>query len=403
MAPQQQQKHEVASGGIGTVAKVLAPLDASALSATYGRGFAMIRRMGFKAGSGLGLREGALVAPLLAHDQGRSRRGVQSQDEQPEMQEGMEAVLANARGSGRPTDQLLAEVLATMREAGDADAATELLRLAACVGIGGSSSSFENLDDALGFSTRNPAASAAVQHRWKRRGHSGRAVVPGLDAGSDDEDEEDEGSSEAQERRSRPGEDRAVAVVLNRLNSDAAFPIVLEEQARELLWRRRYEEQLGDYEDFIERRSDAFRLVRCPGAEALVLPAPGRGGAGGGAIAGKYSSWCQRQRSGAGAKAKKKWKHIEKVVSRLCAAAGEEHHQDAHAPASAPTDTDRGGGGGEGGGVEGGGEGGGGPAGARAAQPRKEEEEEQEAGLSSDGEGLAWAEDVEGDASVAAF
>ena len=60
--------------------KVLHPLGAAQLSDMYGKGFDLLKRMGF-AGAGCGLRSDSLQAPPRAHDQGRSRRGVQGASE----------------------------------------------------------------------------------------------------------------------------------------------------------------------------------------------------------------------------------------------------------------------------------------------------------------------------------
>lgn len=292
------------------VPRMLELLTASQLSATYGKGFELMKRMGFSPDSGLGLRADALAAPLKAHDQGRSRRGLQGASEVPQPPPSV------ARRAGRPTDDLLAEVLAAMRKVGDEAAAEELLRLATGVRLHGDVD-----DNDVPTGAGRPCTGAAP----RRRGMGGsRAVVPGLEASSSCGGSDSEASSGSAPPRPRPGEDRAVAIVLKRMTSDGVFPVLLEEQARALMWKGRFAAALGSYEEFLQRRCDAFRIVRCPGdgrgggsTGALVLPAEGRGG---GISTGKYSMWVQRQRAAAGGKAKNKWRHVERVVVRMCCA-----------------------------------------------------------------------------------
>merc|ERR1719506_3437459 len=93
-------------------------ISSAQLSATYGKGFELLQRMGFTAGS-QGLRADSLAAPLRAHNQGRSRMGVQGEEEGSSPP--FVAAPNVAQGASRPMNELLMEVLASMQENGDAE------------------------------------------------------------------------------------------------------------------------------------------------------------------------------------------------------------------------------------------------------------------------------------------
>lgn len=257
---------------------VLEPLSTAELSAKYGKGFELLRRMGFRPGLH-GLREGALGTPLQAHDQGSSRRGVQGVEERHEVPED-EVQIADC-ASGRPLPELLEGVLRSMREAGDHEEAAELGRLATILGV----------EELLAAD-----------------------VLAGGASSSSDSDEEES------EHPPHPREAEAVAAVARRLSRDERFPVELLEQSRCLLWGRRWGPDLGEYEAFVERRHDAFRVVRCPApGGALVLPVRWQPAAGTSwDLSGKYVAWCRRHRLAASGQQKRKWRHVEAVVSRLC-------------------------------------------------------------------------------------
>jgi len=89
---------------------------------------------------------------------------------------------------------------------------------------------------------------------------------------------------------------------------------------RRLHWKRDWSERVGDYESFVERCPDALRLVRCPAPHgALVLPAQAPTTLSSGWSGGdKYVAWCHGHRLAAAGQAKRKWKHLENMVRRLC-------------------------------------------------------------------------------------
>lgn len=270
--------------------KVLDPLSTAELSTTYGRGFELLQRMGFKAGAH-GLRDNSLSTPLRAHNQGKSRRGVQGADE------GEPAFVAQneALGARLPLPDLLRDVLVSMREAGDHEEAQELEELAACVGLDGSLAALK-------------VPSAKKRHRQRK---SSKVLTLAKSSSSS--------SSSSGGRRARdPTEQEAVLDTLHRMLTEKHFPVEMEKQEQHLRWRRRPAE-LGDYETFIERQSDAFYLVRCPAPHgALVLPRTLASVAGNWTGGDKYTSWCRDRRVAAIGRAKKKWKHVEGLVGKIC-------------------------------------------------------------------------------------
>lgn len=265
--------------------KVLEPLDAGALSATYGLGYDMLKRMGFTGG---GLKTEALQTPLRAHNQGTSRRGVQGAGEEAEADAAFspgESPLA--RGAGAPLSKLVQDAVRAMREAGDDGDADELQRLALFALRPGS-------EELCGGASPPPASDS-------EESAPEAPVHPGT----------------------RERDQDALSAVLNGLLHSSSFPVEASEQATELGWRRRWKGRLGPYIVFAERHKESLRVVRCPApAGALVLPAlePAPAGSVGGPWPGgsQYTAWCRAQRRAATGKAKRKWQHVEKLVARYC-------------------------------------------------------------------------------------
>mmetsp|Transcript_2372 Transcript_2372/g.7563 ORF Transcript_2372/g.7563 Transcript_2372/m.7563 type:complete len:404 (-) Transcript_2372:11-1222(-) len=280
--------------------RVLEPLDADDLSVMYGKGFALLQRMGYTPGP-RGLREDSLRAPLRAHDQGTSRMGVQSAEEsvQSAVAEAADAVEASTNGTGRPLSELMGDVLASMREAGDHEEAEELKRLASCVGLDG-----DPLDGHLGIQPRK---------RWRAGGDtSGSSGSCGSGGGVPAWKGVRGGDGQGSATRSAT-EQEATDVVLDRLRGDADFPVELTEQPRQLRWAGRWKRRLGEYEAFVKRQSDAFCIIHCPAPHGkILLPRHGASPC----SAGRYMSWCHRRRLEAQGRAKRKWCFVERMVAR---------------------------------------------------------------------------------------
>lgn len=285
---------------------MLDSLTTAEMSAKYGKGFELLQRMGFKANACGGLRPDSLQAPLLAYNQGRSRRGVQVEEED------LPPSIAPYSGpvSKLPISDLLADVLRSMRDVGDDSEAEQLEQLANCVGFEGSLKAFGA-----------PAEGTRKRKKKKARMAPEARVLMQASSSSSDSD----GDSVDHAALASPLEREAAAIVLKEMIDDQTFPVELDGQAEHLRWKGRWARELGAYEDFVERRSDLFRLVRCPwphGALVLPLHVPGERSpctnsavwAGGE----KYAAWVHDKRLAATGKGKRKWKHLEKIVSRLC-------------------------------------------------------------------------------------
>lgn len=281
-----QKKLNVPENSAVQSSHVLDSLDPSELSALYGKGFHLLKGMGFSAG---GLRADSLQAPLKAHNQGRSRRGVQSL----EVQAPVAVTPILAAGMGKPIGQLLKQVLESMREAGDDDDAEELNSLAACVGMEGSLHS-------LGAS-------------WRERK---RKPCPDISSSSSEESSEE---VKACALTPSPLEQEAIDAVLHVFFGGCDFPVELTEQAQQLRWGECWHPRIcRDYGDFVERFPDLFGVVPCPRPSvAIVLPLIVPSGFCWNST-GRYASWCKERRLNATGKAKQKWKQVENKVKHLC-------------------------------------------------------------------------------------
>ncbi|CAJ1398365.1 unnamed protein product [Effrenium voratum] len=230
------------------------------LSATYGLGFTLLQRMGYRAGTAL--RPGALAAPLAARAnagrQGLTEDGVESADEP---------------GPAEDLTDLLQQTLRSMREAGDAEEAEELQRMA-------------------GFCQLEALEAHAAPRPRKPKAPPQRRRDDGASAG-------------------------AMAELLRQFAS-ADFPVEVQQQERHLNWRKRWQAALGSYKDFVERQ-DSLMLIPCPGGLALVLPRcrqPAHSAFREGCI-----SWCHFQTSRCAKKPlKRKWRHVATVLRRICGA-----------------------------------------------------------------------------------
>jgi len=247
----------------------LESLAAPELSATYGRGYELLCRMGYGGG---GLRADSLQAPLRPHNHGKSRRGL-----------GMEAVVHApvcsavnaAAGAGDDMQTLLRSVLSSMQQAGDEEEAAELSLLAASIG------NLETLGE--------PAPK-----RQRRRC--------------------DVLSATYEKERCSGIPSNLVTTLLESLRSDDSFPVELGPQAHKLRWKQKWQDEFGTYEEFLEMHKTLFRVISCPRPHGpLVLP---RDHLGSGAQ--RYVAWCHARRVDASGKEKRKWKHIESLVQRVC-------------------------------------------------------------------------------------
>jgi len=272
---------------------VLEPLDSAELSATYGRGFELLRRMGFKTSDGdeaSGLRKGSLATPLRAVDNGTSRRGVTGAGEEQKEEDEKDTAGAVSE-SPEFMKSLLRQVLATMREVGDDDEAAELQRLAFGVGFTSTSPALETIEDL--------SEPERCRTSKRRRGPS-------------------------QSIASATVEQEALEALLQGLRGPGHFPVELTEQAQMLRWKHRWAAQLGSYEEFVERHNgESLRAVHCPKPHGpLVLPAEASSLGCDWSGRTRYTSWCRERRQGATGKTKRKWKHLEGVVFRLCGGNG---------------------------------------------------------------------------------
>ncbi|CAE8635361.1 unnamed protein product [Polarella glacialis] len=266
------------------VSRELAPLSTSELSSRYGMGFELLRRMGYSGSaaggdSGIagGMRADSLQAPLLAL-KNPGRRGIVAATEEDAAEEQLRS--AAALHEPESLDDLVTRTLAAMREAGDDEEACEIQRMAAfCSMEAGFLSDLPR--PRMPKKRRRPEA----EQHWQ-----------------EDLEEEKE----------------ALELVLRSL-FDEHFPVDLEEQGKRLRWDRKWRPSLGTYDDFAERHEDDLRVVRCPAGFALVLPKrrPSSSNCGSWSCE-RYLTWCRQQRLGAKGKLKKKWKHLELTVERLC-------------------------------------------------------------------------------------
>jgi len=276
--------------------RILDPLDANGLSTLYGKGFALLQRMGFVPGAH-GLRKDSLQAPLKAHDQGASRRGVQSSEENVQF---APTGASAAVGASRPFSQLLQDALASMREAGDDEEAEDLRRLASAVGL--TNNVLED-DSGFRFSKRRRASSSKRRRASSDDSSSGSGTS--MPAGSGQ-------GSRAAPRSALQQE--AMDAVLQGIRGDANFPVEIAKQPQQLRWASRWKRRLGDYEAFVRRQSDAACIIHCPAPHGgkLLLPRHGASTR----SAGRYAAWCHGQRLAAKGRAKRKWRHVEKMVAR---------------------------------------------------------------------------------------
>lgn len=268
---------------------VLDALSTAELSETYGKGFELLRRMGFSGAQGL--REDSLHAPLRAHNQGRSRKGVHgvAEDCEPKHSEPILSI-----GAGKSLTDLLQEVLSSMHNEGDDEEAEELKRLAACVGLDGS------------------LTSAVEPPRKRPCRQSPGAVLSGDSSTTSSSEDEDD-------LEKTPEEKRKIAAVLGQLCGTEDFPVTLEQQVQRLRKDGLWDFDADAYEVFVARH-DEFNLIRCPGSQGpLVLPRLERmAGSSRWCHGAKYVNWCHEHRLCATGKSKKKWKHLESVVDRAC-------------------------------------------------------------------------------------
>merc|ERR1712194_623289 len=145
---------------------------------------------------------------------------------------------------------------------------------------------------------------------------SSKASVRGDEASSDSSSENEKPQRSAARRYVNPIESEALAKVLEGLSSDS-FPTELEEQMVRLCWKRRWQRQVGSYEDFLRQHNDKVRIVRCPRGITFVLPCA-RDALRDGWSSARYLKACKRYVEQANGKEKKKWKHISKAIERFC-------------------------------------------------------------------------------------
>jgi len=231
-----------------------------------------------------------LATPLRAFDNGTSRRGVTGAGEKRK-EDDEEVIVGAIPESPEFMKSLLRQVLATMREVGDADEAAALQNLASGVGFTSNLPALESIEDAC---ERERSCNK------KRRRSPGQSIP------------------------SAAVEQEALQALLQGLREPGYFPVELLEQAQTLRWQHLWAARLGSYSEFVERHSsNALRIVHCPKPHGpLVLPAEASSLGCDWSGRQRYTAWCRAHRQAATGKAKRKWKHIEGVVFRLCGGNG---------------------------------------------------------------------------------
>eukprot|EP00434_Breviolum_minutum_P003242 symbB.v1.2.002853.t1/scaffold130.1/size334612/4 len=274
----------------------LQQLSHEELSKTYGLGYALLQRMGFRAGEAL--KPGALAAPLAARANLRRKGLRQGANEEPNV---AAAPTAAEKTAAAPVDltDLLADAVKSMREAGDVEEAEELLHLA----------SFCEADVSwLPCQVPKNRQSRPSSLELQQLGSFCEEGVNCLPR------------PKSKKRQSRPasrldGDGEAVAEVLQ-LFGNPEFPAELHQQEIFLNWQKRWQQRLGPYWPFVKRNEQDFQVIHCPNGMQMILPRR-RSSPDLQAFLQTCADWCQYQSCNHTKRLKKKWRNLAKVVGRM--------------------------------------------------------------------------------------
>jgi len=264
----------------------LEQLSHEELSKTYGLGYALLQRMGFRAGEAL--KPGALAAPLAARANLRRKGLRQGANEEPNVSE------TAAAPAAEPVDltDLLADAVKSMREAGDVEEAEELQHLASFCEAGVSW-----LPCQVPKKRQSRLSSLELEHLGSHC-EEGVNWLP---------------------RQKKPkqldGDGDALAEVLQLFGSPE-FPAELHQQEIFLNWQKRWQQRLGPYWPFVKRNEQDFQVIHCPNGMQMILPRR-RSSPDLQAFLQTCADWCHYQSCNHTKRLKKKWRNLAKVVGRM--------------------------------------------------------------------------------------